>query len=463
MKKVLYLLLVIGLMAAGPASVSAEDGQVAYGYIQLNRISADRPEPVEIQARDDFERIAPILHAAQTMGNVIAFEPEFAFGFVKVKYHAGFDLASAVGMPVLHDMQSAVDASPAPRMNTQDYSALGGGGPQFWMNMGSSCFYAAYLGSGYQLIGLLYDRSGRMIAHFDDTADGSGVVNDCFSWFGPYASVHAGYKVVFKQYLGGIMQSTNSIIVPRLNINFVNKALAVAKGVAPAGISFTAKWYGPKLNAANDVNTVYKFGTVPSTGKWKVDFGKKRLRGRDYVSFEVLKGNFYFKREIRVPYVYCELGGNHCGSYGFPGKPASISILHGGTTYISSGRNDPWGWFGYSLFDTQGDPIYLVAGDQVSGVGFTTYKLPKLTAVPKPDTDKVVGRAPANKYFSTYLYDASASAWNFLWSHSNSWGRYAADYTGVVDIQVGSIYVMELYYIDRVTGNVTWLDKYAAP
>ncbi|MDH5508559.1 MAG: hypothetical protein OEZ02_15160, partial [Anaerolineae bacterium] len=292
MKKVLYLLVAICMMAAGTGSVSAEDGVAAYGYIRLNRLSADRPEPIEIQAKDEFERITPILHAAQNMGHVIAFEPEFAFGFVKVKYRAGFDLASAVGMPVLHDMKSAVDASPAPRMNNQDYSALGGGGPIFWMSIGGSCFNAAYLGPGYQIIGLMYDSSGRMIAHSDGNADGSGVLYDCFSWFGPYASVHAGYKVVFKQYLGGILQSSHSKIVPRVKINFVNKGLAVVKGVAPAGTSYTANWYGPKLNAANGINNVYIYGTVPSTGKWKVDFGTKKLRGRDFISFEVLKGNF---------------------------------------------------------------------------------------------------------------------------------------------------------------------------
>lgn len=452
MKAIRLLLVLIFILSTGIGAAMADSrGLSSYAFIPLTSSDSDAG-PVREQARQGFSRLARHLLAAQRRGDVIAFEPEFSAGFMKVQYRSGFDISSLVGAPVYSDIHTALAAAP---LREQDKNAIEprAGTPIFSIELYGSCFSGSSLGANMRIRASLRDKTNRVVVNYDGKADGSGNLNGCFGWSGPYSDILPGYKVKFERYDGSWSYTAT---VPRINFTSVNKSTAVVNGTGPINKPFTAMWEHPKLDNINSYLSVTRNGTVTSSGTWKVDFGNIAMRGDDFVTIKVKRTpNIYVYRDFWLPSVYCGLGDNWCDVYGFPLKSAQVSITHGTKTYNFSGKFNNWGVFYVDLVDSNMEPIFLKAGDYISGASVINYSMPNLTAIPEPWTDRVIGKAPKYKNFWVWLEIASTGTWYSRWVHSNSLGNYWANFSASVDFKSVTPVTVEVFYKDKATGYVT--------
>jgi hypothetical protein len=130
-----------------------------------------------------------------------------------------------------------------------------------------------------------------------------------------------------------------------------------------------------------------------------------------------------------------------------------LSITHGSVTYTFSGKFSSCGCFTQSL-EKNGIPIYLKAGDRISGTSVAAYTLPTLTAGANFYTDVVQGKAPANKYFELWVDDPCGCTYS-IWTHSNSSGIYSGDFSNQVDLVATEAANLEVFYQDPASGNIT--------
>jgi hypothetical protein len=307
------------------------------------------------------------------------------------------------------------------------------------------------------VVAILRDKTNRRVASFEGDADVNGYLYECFDGSGSYSYVMPGYKVTYNLYdTVGTLLGIYSIAAPSISVTSFDKAKSILRGKGPARKLFSVEWVHPLFDASNTYGYGYKSGTVSGAGTWAVDFGTVKFRGGDdfYIDVET-SPIFTFMRWFTTPYYYCELGSYYCSMYGMPLQPAMLTITHGGVMYTFTGKFSYDGWFGASLFDATGLPIFLKAGDRVSGTGLAVYKLPALTAVIDFTTDMVSGKAPANKYFKVWVKDIFAGWWYSVWSHSNAASTYTADFSSALNMDDASAYYAEVYFIDPITGHIT--------
>jgi len=463
MKTLRFLLAVLFLFSTGSGIVSASPPGVSYAFIPLISEGIDPAIPIEVSARHSFNRLVPLLTAAQRRGDIIVFEPELSFGFLKVQYRSGFDIAALVDRPVYDNIHSAVAAT-SPQVLSQINDLPPAPTPLFHLRLYNSCFWATGLGANRRVSTSMRTGSGRLVANYEGNADASGNLLDCFSWIGNWVNVMPTYRITFKRYNGNTLLGTYSVTAQWIKFNSVNKLTSEVRGKAPAGKSFEATWEHPNLNLANNYLVVTKTGTVPGSGNWSVDFGTVSIRGGDEIEFwDKQTANFEVGRRFIVPYSECELGGNNCTLYGYPGQAATLSIIHAGHTYTFNGVFDDRGEFFAELLSSSLNPIFLAAGDKVSGTGISPYNLPNLTAVLHAATDTVTGKAPPNKNFLVMLNVLQTSLDYRDWVHSDASGNYTADFSGSVDIKPAQSYAMGVFYVNPTTGNDTGYIKLISP
>ena len=65
------------------------------------------------------------------------------------------------------------------------------------------------------------------------------------------------------------------------------------------------------------------------------------------------------------------------------------------------------------------------------------------------------GKAPKNRYFELWVNQSCFCSWYFVWGHSNGSGDFAGDFSGLVDILPNQAANLEIFYVDRATGNIT--------
>jgi hypothetical protein len=288
----------------------------------------------------------------------------------------------------------------------------------------------------------------------DGIADSSGNLSSCFD--GSYSKLIPGYIVNFKFYSSsGTFLKAVTGTIPRFTVTKFDMLNAVISGTASAGKALDFFWSHPNLDAANTVLQVSKSGTASSTGKWSVDFGSQAMRGNDYfsVSYSITQ-TFIAFNQFWLPSLSCGIRSNSCVLTAIPNSSVSLSITHAGVMHTFTGKTDNTGFFYGYLVDGNQEPIFLSAGDVISGTGATSYKLPNLTAVSHPTTGKITGMAPANSYFVVAFRKLGMNDWNWRWVHSDSAGNYSADFSSV-GIPTSPI-TIHIDHTNKVTGNHTF-------
>ena len=159
---------------------------------------------------------------------------------------------------------------------------------------------------------------------------------------------------------------------------------------------------------------------------------------------------------MRVPYLYCQLGGNFCRLSGFAFQPASLSIVHAGSTYPFSGTFDAFGYFVADL-QNAGAPIFLQAGDTISASNVTADTLPTITSAVNFNTNVVKGmiKGYPYKYFELWAYTLCSCSSYLLYSRLNRLSQYSGDFTSQVDLVNGQATNIEVYFVNIKTGNIT--------
>jgi hypothetical protein len=264
MKKIKLILALILIFAAFISTAASDAVSIAYAFIPLTPGDGDLSIPFAVQNMHSFERLSPVLSAAQRQGNILAFEPELSFGFVKVQYRSGFDITALAGRPVYDDINAAATAASPTRTKPEQIQT--GGVPVYHMELYSNCFDAFGLGANTHVTGSLRNPSGRVMANFVGTANGSGNLTACFAWAGLYTDVVPGYQVRFALYSGGSLIGLYSAVASTIKFTSVNKAMAVVNGRGPNGKLYNAHWYHEKLNLAGTHLDVWKSGTMPGSG-----------------------------------------------------------------------------------------------------------------------------------------------------------------------------------------------------
>jgi hypothetical protein len=337
--------------------------------------------------------------------------------------------------------------------------------PQFYLYLYESCFDANGVGANGHVVGNLRDATGRMISNFEGDADVDGYLYECFDGNTAFNDVLPGYRVTFKVFnSSGAYQGAYAAVTPAVNITAFNKANSTMSGNGPAGKAYDAYWYHPNLNSTNTHLWKTVTGTISAAKTWSVDFGSVPFRGYDDLYLDAAAyPNFTFERWLTVPFTYCDLGQNYCGGYGIPGQAATLSIKHAGVMYNFSGKFNNYGWFGTSLQNAAGYPIFLAVGDTVTGTGVPAWALTNMTAAINYTTDVVSGKAPASKWMSIGIKQPYSNNFYWKWMGTNAASNYAVNFHASMDLKITSAYTVSIEYINPATGNYQYFTSSFAP
>lgn len=457
MKAFRVLMVFVFMFATVATSTAQAAGGQKVGFIRLLSSVASNT-PIQIQARNAFQRMRPQLLALQKQGVLLAFEPEFKAGIVKIAY--ADNGASAAALPqyqIFDNIQDAIVRVPnavRPLAETASPEAIS---PVFYMELYDECFGAAHLGADSLVVGSLRDKTGRVVASYEGIADSTGdIYMDCFPWSGSYATVLPGYTVTFKVYdLGSTLLGTFSIVAPTASFTAINKTSALVRGTGPAGKPYEIDLYHRNWDALDTWTNTTKVGTITSLKTWAKDVSSSTLRGGDVLDFYISpSSSFMFLRSMVVPAIYCQLGSNYCEISGFAFQPAALTILHMGKKYSFTGTFDADGYFSAELQNV-GDPIFLSTGDTISGTGIPAYRLPILKTRVNFSLDIVLGKVPANKYFELWAYTLCSCSSYGVYAHSDAMGSYTGDFYGQVDLIPMDATNIEVLFVDPTTGNTT--------
>ena len=458
MKALRVLLVFIFTLTLFSSSTAQAKGGERYGFMPLVK-QVDASVPLRIQSQRAINRLMPELLAAQNKGEILDFEPELSAGILKIKYAAGTNKSTLGTTQVFDNIHTAVAMVPHTEpVHTQTVS---GPAPSFLIGLYSSCFIISDLNSNAYVIASLRNKNGITMATYAGNASSGGFLTDCFDYTGIYSDILPGYKLTYVVYdtFGGAVLGNYTTLAPPINVPAINKKTSILTSASSPSKAYSIWWYHDNLNASNSFLAINKTGIIPATGKWSIDFGTVMFRGGDEFDMDVTQNvNFTFTRTYTVPYLYCQLASNYCTLHGSPLMPASVSIVHAGKRYTFKGAFSACGCFSVNLLSPAGTPISLVFGDKISGTGVSAYGLPRLKAVADLATDVVSGTAPAYRYFEVDVKDSYSYTWYSNWVHTNAAGNYASSFASQFDMMPGYPFVIEVYYVDILTGNAT--DRY---
>lgn len=431
-------------------------------YIVLAKAVESRT-PLEIRARQSFNQLAPALLRARQRGEILNFNPEFEAGILKILLPAGGRGAALSGSyPMYTSLQQAI-AQVGLNANQRLEQASLGVQPEmqyatkFILAVNSSCFSMGNLGDSTRVVGSLRDKAGQLISAFESSASSAGDLYDCFDSSGAFNGLLPGFKVSFKLFSpSGSLLQTFTNTVPNINFTTYNNNTALIGGMAPASKYFYIYWHHLRLDDENTYLSSGLNGLTSAAGKWSVDFGNLQFRGGDTfkISVEASK-NFVYQKTFIDPYITCELGGNDCGMYGIPGKPVSMNITHAGTQYSFTGKFGRSGWFGITLLDADDMPVFLEAGDLITGTGAASLTLPRISANINNSTNVMSGKAPANKYLWVGIKPVNTSYVPWDWIGTDNLGNYRIDFSKLLTLDPNNAYIGVLQYTNPLTGSVT--------
>jgi len=463
----LFLVGVFALLAIAAVPMRAQAAGESVGYLSLLS-HVDSNIPLRIQSQRALRRIMPQLLSLKKSGIISEFKAELQKGVLKVKYTNAAGLSALGGAQIYTQIQDAMVSVPKSQGLMQNIAKSGPKAaaidPVFLFELYESCFEMDQLGADSHIIASLRNKAGRVMSAYEADADSTGYLSDCFPWAGSLSDVIPGYTITIKVFdISDTLLGKYQVVAPSIEFTSFNKDKSIVRGTGPANKYYQIRWFHLYLNAANSYIETGRNGKVTLGGKWGRDFGTTKFRGGDsFGMFLDQNSRFTFLRVQDIPYIYCQLGSNYCDISGIPFRPATLSILHQGTTYTFSGKFDDDGVFAVDL-ETYGTPILLRRGDQVSGTSVPAYSLPRLAIWYNVNSDVMHGKAPANRYFELWVNDPYLFTWYFIWGHSNSTGDFAADFSGLVDITAKQAASMEVFYEDRATGNITDFYKSMGP
>lgn len=449
--KVIRTLLVMCFLLAmfGVNTVSAQNDQT--GFIPLLTENYDTSVSREQLSFERLKLLLPQLVEAEENGVISGFEPDLYGGFLKITYSGDVEAQNISGIPVFSEMMAAV--VPAPSTLTSSDVTDTASAPNASIYLYSNCFNLNNLGSNAKVKAVLY-ISGVLTGVKNTTANSDGYAWDCFS--GTYTKMVPGALIKFAVFnSAGTYQKTISATLPRISFTSLDKTNAILKGTGPAGKAYSARWAQSNLDSGNTFTEKIVTGTIPSAGIWSVDFGTQKIRGNAYVGITVSPNssikviNYFWS-----PALECGIKSDLCYIFGLPSKAVSISAVHNSVTYKVNGKTDFEGFMSGLFTNSYGEPVILKAGDSISGTEVTTYKINSLTATINSANDTITGTAPANTYF-TVSVDQFDGNFHSLYVHSDSTGKYTANFSGIFDIP-DTFVRGEIEYTDKVTGNVTW-------
>lgn len=443
------LIFILGLLI-GPMQSSSEP----MGFVPLV-LKLDISLPFRAQAKEAFYRLMPQLIAAQKSKIILGFEPDFSAGILIIRFATRNHASNLDGIPIFDSGHKALAMVPHKKLGNPR-SREGAYNPKFYLYLYSGYFVIYGLMPEDHVIGSLRNKIGRVVSNYEGDADSDGELYDFDGW-GSYNAVQPGFKITFKVFASnGASHGTFTVNAPTIEFSAIDKLNSIVSGTGPASKPYRIYRYHPNLDARNTYISELKRGRISGSSSWKVDFGTPKFRGSDHVYLYVEQTTrFTFYRDIYVPYAYCELGSNYCGIYGFPRRPAVINITHNGIEYAFSGKFSHNGAFSSVLEDEAGYPIFLSAGDSISGTEIPSYIIPNITTSINFTADVVSGLAPAKKYFSVYLRQVYGNTYYSVWSHSDSTGYYIAGFGGKIDLRSGDALTANVDYRDPVTGNFT--------
>ncbi len=458
-----YLLITVLLLGLIVTQVQAKGGPIAYKLL-VDRVSPRTP--LEMQSRQAFERMLPDLHDAQKDGRIVAFEPDFFAGILKVEYPQGTDISGLQPEEnVFTDINTALQAL-RPKMDKQNADSLAAVyNPVFTLSPNSYCLYITGLELNDRVVGLQQDSSGKKLGIFDGRAAQRTFLDICFS---SVLSVRPTQKLTFKVYNAiNVLKNTYVLVVPAIKFTGLDKPNARINGSGPAGKPYSLLWVHSQLNASNGVLRQTQNGTISGTGLWSQDFGSRPIRGGDgFFMFVNVTTRFVFQTSFTAPNSICTLDSPNCYFYVFPNQAINAKIIHGGVTYPFSGKSDQWGFFHASLEDARGNPVFVSAGDTIEATGIAVWKILPMSSTINFDTDIVAGKAPPSRYLWVGVYNASLYPYtNYWWKWVlvNSSSNYTANYHAWQDLQRSNTYQTQIQSVNPLTGNVQILNQFFEP
>ena len=461
MKTMRILLMAAFLFAAFANTAQAQETDPEVGFLPL-AYDVNSTLPQRGQWAMAYQQMMPLLSAAQRDGTILAFNPEFAVGAVRVTYAKGTIPPTLAGQPVYANLADAVKMMPRA---AEEQAITKAYDPHFVLMLYTSCPHIYGLIEGDRVVGILRDKYGETLAVYESYANANGQAHyECFH--GRFSALMPGYRVIFKIYnSAGALRGSYRVAIPSITFKAIDRVNSIVNGTGLADKPYVADWQHRNLDANHTYIMKQVNGTFSSAGNWAVDFGETKFRGGDYLGINVNPtSRFTIRHSMYVPYAYCVMGDNYCGLHGFSNQPATMTITHGGTPYTFTGKFSLYrGWFTASLVDANGYPIFLEAGDIVAGTGIQTLRLANLTAAFNFDADTISGKAPPNKYISVFWLPEGGSMFYEIWVRTNASGDYVADLSGITDLISTQVYSVSISYTDPVTGNSTHLYQIYAP
>lgn len=480
MKTVRFLLALVILLSMNSLSASAQAGATtSFAYISLlpaNPVVSSGEGsslPVEMLSQQAYTFLLPDLLMAQRQGVIVKFEPDFFAGLVKLEYTAGADLAALLGD------QFSIFTDPATiAQYVRSYARKPGGPsgtpaattPQFHITPHANIFYGFFFPADRYLKITLTDAGGKLMSVATAWTDPSGFFWTYFSW-GTWTGMEPGYNFTAKMYLldKTTLVKTFKTTIPKFAITSIDIPSKTVKGTAPASKSIEVELVHRNLDAGGGYTYVTNYPVASATGLWQTTF-TTAMRGADYIEAAYLpNANFVFLSYTQAPFISTQMDSNYGWITGAPNAAASMTIRHAGVDHIFNGKFSRFGDFYAELLDAGGAPVFLQAGDKISGSSVTSLLLPTLTATVDPATDIVSGSAPASKYLYVYIYlrtDCGGySCWNGYGYYLKSTvaGTFSANFSGIVDILSTDTLRIEVEYINPGTGNMVFYSKLISP
>lgn len=444
----LVMVVMFILCALGTHPVSAQEPE--YGYVPLLAEGYDTSLPRQLVSRESFERLLPGLMAAKAEGIITDFEPDFYGGFVRVTNPSATLRGGSGAFPVKASKWDAIVRPPVSVGERTTRSAT----LQINLFLYDNCFNIKNASADQYIKGTLKTSSGELLGIFDGYADSEGQLWECFQGD---AGVSPGSVILFKRYDSVSGWITSKTTVPRATFKTISKSTGVVTGTGTPGSNYLFYWWHPKLNANRDWDYFSIGKTIPSTGKWIVDFPTP-FKGEDNIGVDIKKGEFSFNWNIDLPHLFCQLRTNYCVLYNLPNIPVSMTVKHAGILYSFSGKTNYRGGFYADLRNTEGDPVLVSPGDTITGTGATTYNLPTLTMSLNRSANTVAGKAPPNKWFEVSWNLSNYTLSDWMWTGSNSTGEYSA--SSPSDIPSSGFLQTDIYYTQPGTGNRTGYYKF---
>jgi hypothetical protein len=455
LRKVICVVVLVSAVTTAALAAPA----TGVGYIPL--ASQSQAED-RLAAREAYRALLPALIKAHRDGAVLAFRPLFSVGLVRVEYAPDADLSGLRAGTVYPTAGEAIAS-----LAVRPHSAMSPefAGPFFTVYL-DGCYGGENVGDTVQIFGTVYDARGRAIATSEDRSDTSGRMGSCFDdWgfrFGAAQGgggvarlIQAGHRVVFKIYSEGEgWLGTYSATVPAFGFSSIDNARSIVRGTGPKGKSYQVDWVHYNLDLADTSVHVVRTGVVSAQGTWARDLGTVRMRGWDALDFYVgHSSSFAFAAEMNVPGFDCESA--TCYASGFPFANDPLVLTHGGVEYSFQGLfpSTPDGNQVYFLKDDGGNPIRVVAGDQVKVGNLPAETVPKVTAKINYGLDLVTGQAPKSGLIWLNIFDFTAETSTAAAALSTAAGTYTFDLGGIWDLVTTHAYRIRIYRTSLTTGN----------